>query len=114
MKGMVSIMKKTVTTAIIGAVLSAALLAGCGSTETSHTVSTDGSTSMEKVIGILSESYSEKHQNVKITYNPTGSSAGISAVGEGRCDIGLSSRALKDDETATYDSAIVALSLIHI
>ena len=114
MKGMVSIMKKTVTTAIIGAVLSAALLAGCGSTETSHTVSTDGSTSMEKVIGILSESYSEKHQNVKITYNPTGSSAGISAVGEGRCDIGLSSRALKDDETATYDSAIVAYDGISI
>lgn len=107
-------MKKTVTTAIIGAVLSAALLAGCGSTETSHTVSTDGSTSMEKVIGILSESYSEKHQNVKITYNPTGSSAGISAVGEGRCDIGLSSRALKDDETATYDSAIVAYDGISI
>lgn len=47
---MVSIMKKTATTAIIGAVLSAALLVGCGSTETSHTVSTDGSTSMEKVI----------------------------------------------------------------
>lgn len=60
-------MKKT---AIIGAILSAALLVGCGSTETSHTVSTDGSTSMEKVIGILSESYTEKHQNVKVTYNP--------------------------------------------
>lgn len=105
-------MKKT---AIIGAILSAALLVGCGSTDnSSHTVSTDGSTSMEKVIGILSESYSDKHQNVKITYNPTGSSAGISAVGEGRCDIGLSSRALKDDETDTYDSAIVAYDGISI
>ena len=67
---MVSIMKKTATTAIIGAVLSAALLAGCGSTETSHTVSTDGSTSIEKVIGILSESYSEKHQNVLPQVSP--------------------------------------------
>ena len=64
------------------------------------TVSTDGSTSMEKVIGALGESFMEQHSDVTFTYNPTGSGSGITAVQEGRCDIGLSSRALKDDEKA--------------
>ncbi|MBQ8846003.1 MAG: phosphate ABC transporter substrate-binding protein, partial [Lachnospiraceae bacterium] len=35
---------------------------------------------------------------ITVTYNATGSGAGIQAVPEGRCDIGLSSRNLKDDE----------------
>ena len=63
-------------------------------------VSTDGSTSMEKVIGALGESFMLANEGVTFTYNPTGSSAGITAVSEGRCDIGLSSRALKDEEAA--------------
>ena len=67
----------------------------------SGTVSTDGSTSMEKVIGALSEAFMEANSKVTVTYNPTGSSAGIQAVQEGRCDIGLSSRALKDEEKAS-------------
>ena len=64
----------------------------------SGTVSTDGSTSMEKVIGALGEAFMEANSGVTFTYNPTGSSSGIQAVQEGRCDIGLSSRALKDKE----------------
>ena len=66
----------------------------------SGSVSTDGSTSMEKVIGALGEAYEQK-TSVTVTYNPTGSGSGIKAVGEGRCDIGLSSRALKDEEKAS-------------
>ena len=66
----------------------------------SGSVSTDGSTSMEKVIGALGEAYEQK-TGVTVTYNPTGSGSGIKAVGEGRCDIGLSSRALKDEEKAS-------------
>ena len=62
------------------------------------TVSTDGSTSMEKVIGALGESFMANNSGVTFTYNPTGSGSGITAVSEGRCDIGLSSRALKDEE----------------
>ena len=62
------------------------------------TVSTDGSTSMEKVIGALSESFMAANGGVTVNYNPTGS--GITAVQEGTCDIGLSSRALKDEEKA--------------
>ena len=64
------------------------------------TVATDGSTSMEKVIGALGEAFTQDNPGVTFTYNPTGSSAGIQAVQEGRCDIGLSSRALKDEEKA--------------
>lgn len=78
-------------------------------TEISGTVSTDGSTSMEKVIGYLSEAYSEENPNVKVTYNPTGSGAGIQAVSEDRCDIGLSSRDLKEDEAKTLDAKVVAI-----
>ena len=66
----------------------------------SGSVSTDGSTSMEKVIGALGEAYEQK-TGITVTYNPTGSGSGIKAVGEGRCDIGLSSRALKDEEKAS-------------
>ena len=62
------------------------------------TVATDGSTSMEKVIGALSESFMANNVDTTVTYNPTGS--GITAVQEGTCDIGLSSRALKDEEKA--------------
>ena len=64
------------------------------------TVSTDGSTSMEKVIGALSESFMAANGGVTVNYNPTGSGSGITAVQEGTCDIGLSSRALKDEEKA--------------
>ena len=64
------------------------------------TVATDGSTSMEKVIGALGEAFTQDNPGVTFTYNPTGSSAGIQAVQEGRCDISLSSRALKDEEKA--------------
>lgn len=90
-------MKKIIT--LIAAALSlVAVLASCGSTK--KTVATDGSTSMEKVIGALGEAFESGNSNVSFTYNPTGSSTGITAVAEGRCDIGLSSRALKDEETA--------------
>ena len=53
----------------------------------SGTVSTDGSTSMEKVIGALGEAFMEANPGVTFTYNPTGSGTGIQAASEGRCDI---------------------------
>ena len=74
----------------------------------SGTVSTDGSTSMEKVIGVLKESFEKANEGVSVTYNPTGSGSGIKAVQEGRCDIGLSSRALKAEEA---DSGLVGTTL---
>ncbi len=73
-------------------------LAACGGSKVSGTVSTDGSTSMEKVIASLGEKFMENNSGITFTYNPTGSSAGINAVQEGRCDIGLASRNLKDSE----------------
>lgn len=74
----------------------------------SGTVSTDGSTSMEKVIGVLKESFEAANEGVSVTYNPTGSGTGIKAVQEGRCDIGLSSRALKAEEE---ESGLVGTTL---
>ncbi len=95
-------MKKTkrVLALATAAIMSVSLLAGC-SNSTSGTVSTDGSTSMEKVIGTLGEAFEKNNEGVTFTYNPTGSGSGIKAVQEGRCDIGLSSRALKDEEKAS-------------
>lgn len=78
------------------------------------TVSTDGSTSMEKVIGYLSEAYTEDNKNVKVTYNPTGSGSGIQAVLEGSCDIGLSSRDLKGDEEKELIETVVAIDGIAV
>ena len=91
-------MKKIITIMLI-AVMSISTLAGCGSSS-KGTVATDGSTSMEKVIGALGESF-QNDTGISFTYNPTGSGSGIKAVLEGRCDIGLSSRELKDEEKAS-------------
>ena len=81
---------------ILGIVL--ALVLVCGAALAEGSVSTDGSTSMEKVIGALGEYFMEQNSDINFTYNPTGSGSGITAVAEGRCDIGLSSRSLKDEE----------------
>ena len=89
---------KKIITLVLAAALSLTALVSCGSSE--KTVSTDGSTSMEKVIGALGESFMNENSGVKFTYNPTGSGTGIQAVTEGRCDIGLASRSLKDTEKA--------------
>ena len=78
------------------------------------TVSTDGSTSMEKVIGSLGEAFSNKYDDVTFTYNPTGSGSGITAAQEGRCDIGLSSRALKAEEAKTLNGTTLALDGIVV
>ncbi len=88
-------MKKMIAMMVV-AVLALFMLAGCSS-RTTGSVSTDGSTSMEKVIGALGEAF-QNDTGISFTYNPTGSGSGIKAVQEGRCDIGLSSRALKAEE----------------
>ena len=89
-------MKKIITIMTVAA-LAILMLAGCG--KTTGSVATDGSTSMEKVIGALGEAF-QNDTGISFTYNPTGSGSGIKAVQEGRCDIGLSSRDLKDEEKA--------------
>ena len=91
-------MKKIITVIMVAA-LALSVLSGCGSTKTTGSVATDGSTSMEKVIGALGEAF-QNDTGISFTYNPTGSGSGIKAVQEGRCDIGLSSRDLKDEERA--------------
>ena len=114
---------------LLSLTLTAALLAGCGSQDTasndtgdtaeestqlSGSVSTDGSTSMEEVIGVLGEQF-QADTGVSVTYNPTGSGSGIEAVKNGSCDIGLSSRALKDEEKAAgLTETIVALDGIAV
>ena len=98
-------MKKIISTIALATSIGA-VFAGCGAGASDNstgnaggTVTTDGSTSISKVIGALSEAY-ESDTGVTVTYNATGSGSGIQAVQEGRCDIGLSSRSLKDEEKA--------------
>ena len=89
---------KKIFTMMLTAALALSMLTGCGgNTKTTGSVATDGSTSMEKVIGALGEAF-QNDTGISFTYNPTGSGSGIKAVQEGRCDIGLSSRDLKDAE----------------
>ena len=106
---------KKIITILCAVVMALSLFAGCGqkaddnnTAAAGSTVATDGSTSMEKVIGALGESFMEANSGTTFTYNPTGSGSGIQAVSEGRCDIGLSSRALKDDEKAAGLSSSAA------
>ena len=118
-------MKKLICIALT--LILALSLAACSGNETadaqtgklSGTISTDGSTSMEKVVGGLGEMFMELNSGVTFTYNPTGSSPGIKAVQEGRCDIGLASRNLKAAEAESgltetvlaYDGIAVIINL---
>ncbi len=88
--------KRKFIVCLLTAVLLLSSLAGCGSSG----VTTDGSTSMEKVIGALGEQF-KLDTGITVSYNPTGSGAGIGAVSAGRCDIGLASRYLKEEEKAS-------------
>ena len=108
---------KRLAALILTAALALSIMTGCAQ-KTSGAVATDGSTSMEKVIGALGEAFEAHDSSVTFTYNPTGSGSGIQAVLEGRCDIGLSSRHLKEEESAqgltgtvlAYDGIAVIVS----
>ena len=104
-------MKKIISLLTV-AVLLVCALTGCGGNK--EAVATDGSTSMNKVIGALGEAF-EADTDITVTYNATGSGAGIQAVQEGRCDIGLASRNLKDEEKANgLEGTILAYDGIAI
>ena len=110
---------KKVFAILLTLTMALSLLAACGGsktqeqpTETNDTqteqpaalsgaVSTNGSTSMEKVVGALSEQFMSDNSGVSVTYDATGSGAGIEAAKGGSADIGLSSRALKDEEVSS-------------
>ena len=108
--------------------LCAGLFAGCSGSnaggsasapaspsERSGVVNTDGSTSMEKVVKILSESFMQENSGVTINYNGSGSGTGIQSAVDGTCDLGLSSRELKDEEAANGAVAhVVALDGVAI
>lgn len=83
------------------------------STMLSGTISTNGSTSMEKVVASLIEAFNAENPDVTITYDATGSGSGITAVSSGSADIGLSSRNLKDSETG-LDATVIALDGIAV
>ena len=63
------------------------------------TVNTNGSTSMESVMGYLTEGFAEVQPGVTVNYTGSGSGAGVTGAQDGTCDIGLASRDLHDDET---------------
>ena len=107
-------MKKTIIGVLASVCLIICIFAGCKGADINtqnnkQTVLTDGSTSMEKVIGFLSEAYMNKNSAVKVTYNPTGSGSGIKAVQAGSCDIGLASRDLKPEEATDLNGTVVAI-----
>ena len=114
---------KRVACGLCAAMMLAAVATGCGSSTSSAaassesaaassasglngTVATGGSTSMEKVMSALQEAYAEKEPDVTVTYDPTGSGAGITGATDKTLDIGLSSRKLKDGETGVTATAI--------
>ena len=117
---------------VCGAAAAAAALTACGgsasssaSTAASSTASsaaaalsgniaTGGSTSMKNVIAALTEGFAEVEPDVTVSYDPTGSGAGITGATDKTLDIGLSSRALKDDEKADVDGTTIALDGIAI
>ena len=112
-------MKKTLAI-VLSLVLCIGLLAACGSedskpstaptsepstaptaaVEVSGNVNANGSTSMKDVINALTEGFAEVQPDVAINYTGSGSGAGIEGVLAGTCDLGLSSRALTDEEKA--------------
>lgn len=112
--------KKLVLFTAISA-LALGCLTGCGKgnnstgDEGAKKVATDGSTSMEKMIGALGEAFMNENDGISFTYNPTGSSSGITAVLDKTCDIGLSSRHLKDEEKEKgLEETVVAIDGIAV
>ena len=121
---------------VCGAVAAAAALTACGGSASSAAasstsaaagstasstaaalsgnVATGGSTSMKNVIAALTEGFTEVEPGVTVSYDPTGSGAGITGATDKTLDIGLSSRALKDDEKNDVDGTTVALDGIAI
>ena len=119
---------------VCGAVAAAAALTACGGSASSAAASstaagstasstaaalsgniaTGGSTSMKNVIAALTEGFAEVEPGVTVSYDPTGSGAGITGAADKTLDIGLSSRALKDDEKADVDGTTIALDGIAI
>ena len=119
---------------VCGAVAAAAALTACGGAasastaasstassaaasaagELSGNVATGGSTSMKNVIAALTEGFAEVQPGVTVSYDPTGSGAGITGATDKTLDIGLSSRALKDDEKNDVDGTTIALDGIAI
>ena len=121
---------------VCGAVATAAALTACGGSASSAAasstsaaagstasstaaalsgnVATGGSTSMKNVIAALTEGFAEVEPGVTVSYDPTGSGAGITGATDKTLDIGLSSRALKDDEKADVDGTTIALDGIAI
>lgn len=122
---------------VCGAVAAAAALSACGGSassaaasstastaasstaasaaaELSGNVATGGSTSMKNVIAALTEGFAEVQPGVTVSYDPTGSGAGITGATDKTLDIGLSSRALKDDEKNDVDGTTIALDGIAI
>ena len=117
---------------VCGAAAAAAALTACGGSASSSAstaagsaasstaaalsgnVATGGSTSMKNVIAALTEGFAEVEPGVTVSYDPTGSGAGITGATDKTLDIGLSSRALKDDEKADVDGTTIALDGIAI
>ena len=110
---------------VCGAAAAAAALTACGGSASSAAasstaaalsgnVATGGSTSMKNVIAALTEGFAEVEPGVSVSYDPTGSGAGITGAADKTLDIGLSSRALKDDEKADVEGTTIALDGIAI
>jgi len=103
---------KRIICVVLTLFMTATLLGGCGSKKAadgdtlSGRVSTNGSTSMETVIGMLKEQFAIDHAGVTVSYDATGSGTGVEAVSNGTCDIGLASRKLKDTETGLTATTI--------
>ena len=123
-------MKKRTLALLLSAALCVGMLAGCGggtqpaespaagtpaaetpaeetpAEEITGTVNTNGSTSMEDVMGTLIEAYKEIQPGITVNYTGSGSGAGVTGAQEGTCDIGLASRDLKDDETGVHQITV--------
>ena len=117
---------------VCGAIAAAAALTACGGSASSSSstaagsaasstaaalsgnVAAGGSTSMKNVIAALTEGFAEVEPGVTVSYDPTGSGAGITGAADKTLDIGLSSRALKDDEKADVEGTTIALDGIAI
>lgn len=89
---------KKIIAPVLAAALALSMLAGCSGSQKGGTVNTDGSTSMADVMGALTEAFKAKEPDITVNYSGTGSGSGISGVLDGTCDIGLSSRELKQEE----------------
>lgn len=97
------ITRKWIVVPLAGLLLLVMGLAGCNG---DSTIAVGGSTTVQPLAEKWRDAFEAAHENVDVTVEGGGSSAGVAGVSDGRFDIGALSRDLKDSEKEAHPELV--------